>query len=134
MTSSWLSAPFTSRVPYETWILPVHHHHAFEEDLTDWDRQLRFARILKSVIRRLGQVAPAYHLVLHTSPNVNAKFEKTGLWRSLTEDFHWHCEILPVVQTESKSYSIKEVCYNSLLPEVAAEELRKVEGETEVKR
>jgi UDPglucose--hexose-1-phosphate uridylyltransferase len=120
--------PFASRVPYETWILPVHHHHAFGKDVTDWDRQLRLARILKSVIRRLGQVAPAYHLVLHTSPNVNAKFEKTGLWRSLTG------EILPVVQTESKSYSIKEVYYNSLLPEVAAEELRKVEAETEVKR
>ena len=35
-------------------------------------------------------------------------------------------EILPVVASTAKSYSLKEVYYNSLLPEVAAEELRRV--------
>lgn len=126
--------PFASRVPYETWVLPAHHHHSFEEDLSSWERQLRFGRFLKSILRRLESVAPAYHLVLHSSPNVNAKWEKSGHWQSLTEDFHWHFEILPASLAKSKSYSVKEVYYNSLLPETAAEELRKVGIETEVSR
>ena len=118
--------PYASRVPYETWVLPVYHHHAFEEDLAPGDSQLRFARTLKSVLRRLEAVSSAYHLVLHTSPNVNAKFERTGHWQTITEDYHWHMEILPVVPAKSKSYSLKEVYYNPLLPETAARELRKV--------
>ena len=118
--------PFASRVPYETWLLPLDHHGAFEEHLASWDQQLRLARFLKSVLRRLESVAPAYHLVLHTCPNLNAKFEKAGNWQTVSEDYHWHFEILPVVAATSKSYSLKEVYYNSLLPEVAAEELRSV--------
>jgi UDPglucose--hexose-1-phosphate uridylyltransferase len=125
--------PFASRVPYETWILPSQHHCAFEEDVAQWQRQLHFARFLRSVLRRLESVASSYHLVLHTSPNVNAKFERSGNWRTLTEDYHWHFEILPVLPTKSKSYSLKEAYYNSLLPEVAAGELRKAGVEAEVK-
>jgi len=117
--------PFASRVPYEIWVLPLHHHCAFEEDLITWDRQVHFARFLKSLLRRLESVAPAYHLVLHTTPNVHAKFERSGHWRSLSEDFHWHFEILPVSRANGKSYSVKEVYYNSLLPEQAAEQLRR---------
>jgi UDPglucose--hexose-1-phosphate uridylyltransferase len=124
--------PFASRVPYETWVLPAAHHCAFEEDLSSWDRQLRLARLLKSVLRRLKSVAPAYHLVLHTSPNTNAKFERTNNWQTLADDYHWHFEILPVIPSKSKSYSLKEVYYNSLLPEVAAQELRQAGAETAV--
>ncbi len=126
--------PFASRVPYETWILPVSHHCAFEEDLTSWDRQLDLARTLKSFIRRLESVAPAYHLVLHTCPNVTAKYERPDNWKTVAEDYHWHFEILPVIPTRSKSYSVKEVYYNSLLPEVAAEELRSLGVAAEVSR
>jgi UDPglucose--hexose-1-phosphate uridylyltransferase len=118
--------PFASRVPYETWILPAHHHCAFEEDVTAWETQVHLSRFLKSILQRLEAVAPAHQLVLHTAPNVKAKFERSGHWQSLSEDFHWHFEILPVLQSSSKSYGIKEVYYNSLPPEVAAEELRKV--------
>ncbi len=59
--------PFASRVPHETWVLPIHHHCSFEEDLVTWDRQLRFARFLKSILRRLESVAarlslgPSHH-------------------------------------------------------------------------
>lgn len=121
--------PFASRVPYELWVLPADHHSSFEEDLTAWDRQVHFARFLKSILLRVEAVAPAYHLVLHTSPNIHAKFERSDHWRTLAEDFHWHFEILPVIQSKSKSYSVKEVYYNSLLPEQAAAELRSVGSE-----
>ena len=119
--------PFASRAAYETWILPINHHCAFEEDVTSWDRQLRLARFLKSILRRLETVAPAYHLVLHSAPNVRAKFERTGIWRTLADDYHWHIEILPISGQQSKSYSAKGVYYSSLPPEVAAERLRGVQ-------
>jgi UDPglucose--hexose-1-phosphate uridylyltransferase len=122
--------PFASRVPYETWVLPTDHHCAFEEDLNSWDRQLRLARLLKSILQRLKSVAPAYHLVLHTSPNINAKYERATNWQTIADDYHWHVEILPVIPSKSKSYSLKEVYYNSLLPEVAAQELRQAGTET----
>lgn len=125
--------PFASRVPYETWVAPVYHHHSFEEDITGWDVQLHFARFLKSTLRRLEAIRPDYHLVLHTSPNTGAKFEKTGNWQTLAADYHWHVEILPVTASVARSYGVKEVYYNSLLPEIAAQELRDVREESEVK-
>jgi UDPglucose--hexose-1-phosphate uridylyltransferase len=117
--------PFASRVPYETWVMPVYHHCAFEEDVTSPDKQLPLVRLLKSTLRRLSSVAKAYHLVLHTSPNLHAKPSHPGQWRSLVEDYHWHIEILPIIPGKSKSYSFKEVYLNALPPpEVAAKELR----------
>jgi UDPglucose--hexose-1-phosphate uridylyltransferase len=126
--------PFASRVPYETWVLPVNHHASFEENLIFHDQQFHFARFLRRVLRRLEQVASAYHLVVHTSPNVAFRPEPPGNWQSLAEDYHWHFEILPILPTKSKSYSLKEVYYNSMLPEAAARELRKLDPETDRKR
>ena len=48
-------------------------------------------------------------------------------WRSIAEDYHWHIEILPIVEQRSKSYSIKEVYFNGTLPEDAAERLRQLD-------
>jgi UDPglucose--hexose-1-phosphate uridylyltransferase len=81
--------------------------------------------LLGRVLRRLEKVASAYHLVVHTAPNTrNKKGELAGYWKTLAEDFHWHIEILPIVEKRSKSYSIKEVYFNGVLPEQAAERLR----------
>lgn len=116
--------PFASRVPYETWVLPVYHHCHFEEDVVSEDKQVQLARFLKTILQRLESVTPEYHLVLHSSPNTSAKFEIPGTWETLSEDYHWHLEILPVVASRSKSYSLKEVYYNPLAAETAAKELR----------
>lgn len=119
--------PFASRVPYETWVLPTQHHCSFEEDLNSWEKQFHFARFLKGILQRLEALAPAHQFVLHTSPNIQAKFDRTGHWQTLGDDYHWHLEILPVLRATSKSYSIKEVYYNSLAPEAAAKDLRNVD-------
>jgi len=118
--------PFAARVPYETWLLSLKHHCSFEEDLAAWDDQILFARLLKSVLRRLESVAPTYHLVLHSSPNLSAKFQRHDIWQTLRDDYHWHVEILPIIPSKAKSYALKEVYYNSLLPEAAAQTLRAV--------
>ena len=78
--------------------------------------------------RRLEKVAPAYHMVVHTAPSTRSKKgELAGYWKTLADDFHWHIEILPIVETKSKSYSIKETNFNAVLPEQAAEQLRGID-------
>jgi len=73
-------------------------------------------------------VAPAFHLVVHTAPNTrNKKGELAGYWKTLADDYHWHIEIMPILEKRSKSYSIKEVYFNSFLPEQAAEQLRSMD-------
>ncbi len=119
--------PYASRVPYEIWLLHRRHNHAFEQPRPGSNRR-NLAALLGRTLRRLEKFAPAYHLVVHTSPNTRRKKpELADYWKTLADDFHWHIEILPIVQTRSKSYSIKEVYFNAMLPELAAEYLRNLD-------
>jgi UDPglucose--hexose-1-phosphate uridylyltransferase len=116
--------PYASRVPYEIWLLHRKHNHLFEQPHSGSNRK-NFAVLLGRVLRRLEKVSPAFHLVVHTAPNTRSKKgELAGYWKTLSEDFHWHIEILPIVEKRSKSYSIKEVYFNGVFPEQAAERLR----------
>jgi UDPglucose--hexose-1-phosphate uridylyltransferase len=101
--------PFASRVPFELW--------------------LQSRALLGRSLRRLEQVSTAYHLVVHTSPNTITPKSMLvpSYWRTIAEDFHWHIEILPIVEQRSKSYSIKEVYFNAMMPEQAAERLRQID-------
>ncbi len=122
--------PYASRVPYEVWLLHRRHNHLFEQPRPSSNRR-QLAALLSRVLRRLEKVAPAYHLVVHTAPNtLSKKGELAGYWKTLSDDFHWHIEILPILEKRSKSYSIKEVYFNSLLPEQAAEQLRSLDPNT----
>jgi UDPglucose--hexose-1-phosphate uridylyltransferase len=116
--------PYASRVPFELWLMGRRHSHVFEQPQSSSGRR-HFAALLGRVLRRLAHVTGTYHLVLHTAPNViTPKGEIVSYWSTIAEDFHWHFEILPIVEQRSKSYSIKEVYFNALLPEQAAERLR----------
>jgi len=116
--------PYASRVPFETWLIPRAHNHQFEAPLQGENRR-HLATLLGRTLRRLMQVSPSYHMVLHTTPNtLQTKGELSEYWRTIAGDYHWHIEILPIVEQRSKSYSIKEVYFNGMLPEEAAERLR----------
>jgi len=116
--------PYASRVPYEVWIMHRKHNQLFEQPRPGSNRR-QLAALLGRVIRRLEKIAPAYHMVVHTGPNTkNKKGELAGYWKTLADDYHWHIEIMPIVETRSKSYSIKEVYFNGELPEAAAQHLR----------
>jgi UDPglucose--hexose-1-phosphate uridylyltransferase len=116
--------PYASRVPYEVWVMHRKHNQLFEQPRPGSNRR-QLAALLGRVIRRLEKIAPAYHLAVHTAPNTkNKKGELAGYWKTLADDYHWHIEIMPIVERRSKSYSIKEVYFNSELPEGAAEHLR----------
>jgi UDPglucose--hexose-1-phosphate uridylyltransferase len=116
--------PYASRVPYETWLMGSPHNSRFEiPDPTANRRDL--AALLGRVLRWLVHVAPAFHMVVHTSPSeFQTKGELSGYWRTLADDYHWHIEILPITAINSKSYGIKETYFNPLAPEIAAAQLR----------
>jgi UDPglucose--hexose-1-phosphate uridylyltransferase len=119
--------PYASRVPYETWIIPRTHSHQFEF-LSPNEKRLNLATLLGRTLRRLLQVTGSYHMVVHTAPNtLQTKGELSDYWATIAGDYHWHIEILPIVETRSKSYSIKEVYFNGTLPEQAAERLRQLD-------
>ncbi|HYL84697.1 MAG TPA: DUF4931 domain-containing protein [Candidatus Angelobacter sp.] len=116
--------PYASRVPYEIWLMHRRHNHLFEQPRPGSNRR-QLGALLGRVLRRLEKVAPAFHLVVHTAPGTqNKKGEMAGYWKTLADDYHWHIEILPIVEKRSKSYSIKEVYFNAELPEQAAANLR----------
>jgi len=116
--------PYASRVPYEVWLLHKKHNHLFEQPKPNANR-MQLAALLGRVLRRIEKITLNYHLVLHTAPNTSSyKGELANYWTTIADDYHWHIEILPIVESRSKSYSIKEVYFNPLEPEAAAEQLR----------
>ncbi len=119
--------PYAGRVPYEVWIMPRSHNHQFEARHQGENRR-HLASLLGRTLRRLLQVSGSYHLVLHTAPNtLQTKGELSDYWRTIDGDYHWHFEILPIIQEQKKAYDIKEVYFNGTLPEKAAERLRQLD-------
>jgi len=119
--------PYASRVPYEVWLIPRTHNHQFESPVPGENRR-HLASLLGRTLRRLAQIAGSYHMVLHTAPNtLQTKGELSEYWKTIAGDYHWHIEILPIVEKTSKSYSIKEVYFNGILPEDAAAKLRQLD-------
>ena len=116
--------PYASRVPYETWIMPKTHNHQFE---TPHPGEMRrhLGTLLGRTLRRLLKLTSSFHMVVHTAPNNRqTKGELSEYWRTIEGDYHWHFEILPILEHQNKSYSLKEVYFNGTLPEGAASRLR----------
>ena len=122
--------PYASRVPFEIWLIPRTHNSQFETPSPAENRR-HLAILLGRTLRRLMQVARSYHMVLHTAPStLQTKGELSEYWQTIAGDYHWHIEILPILETRSKSYSIKEIYFNATLPEQAAERLRQMDPAT----
>jgi UDPglucose--hexose-1-phosphate uridylyltransferase len=122
--------PYASRVPFETWLIPRTHNFQFETPSPAENRR-HLAILLGRTLRRLMQVARSYHMVVHTAPStLQTKGELSEYWQTIAGDYHWHIEILPILETRSKSYSIKEIYFNATLPEQAAERLRQMDPAT----
>lgn len=107
-------APFASRVPFETWLMPRDHSPRFEEG-TDETLHLLAAQI-KSVMARIDWALerPACNFVLHTAP----------LSGEGDTAFHWHLEILPRVTRYSGLEWGSGMHRNPVSPEEAARALR----------
>jgi UDPglucose--hexose-1-phosphate uridylyltransferase len=117
--------PYAPRVPYETWIMPRSHESSFERTgssrvgtLTD------LAALLRRTLHRIRTVTEAFHLVLHTSPNSQHPSATLGYWKTLDDDYHWHIEILPILEAKARSYTFKEIYYSPVTSETAVQRLR----------
>lgn len=120
--------PYASRVPFETWVLPRKHNYQFEHPRAE-ARRRNFATLTGRMLRRLEQISDAYHMVLHTSPNTLVKRAGPAEhWKTIAEDYHWHLEIMPILPSGSRSYALKEVYFNGILPEDSAKRLRALEA------
>ena len=107
-------APYASRVPFETWLMPRDHSPRFEE-ATDATLEV-LASTLKSVMARIDWALerPACNFVLHTAP----------LSGEADAAFHWHLEILPRVTRFSGLEWGSGIWRNPVSPEEAAQVLR----------
>lgn len=78
-------APFASRFPFETWIVPRAHQAAFEH--IGKEAYASLARILKGTLQRIEVLLsnPPYNFVLH-----NAPFREGNAL-----EYHWRLEITP---------------------------------------
>jgi UDPglucose--hexose-1-phosphate uridylyltransferase len=107
-------APYASRVPFETWLIPRDHAPRFE-DATD-DTLHAVAATFKSVMAKVDWALerPAYNCVLHTAP----------LAGDADAAFHWHLEIIPRVTRFSGLEWGSGVHRNPVAPEEAASVLK----------
>jgi UDPglucose--hexose-1-phosphate uridylyltransferase len=117
--------PYAPRVPYETWIMPRNHEASFERTGTSRTGGVTdLASLLRRTLQRIRTVTDQFHLVLHTSPNSHHRSETLGFWKTLEDDYHWHIEIMPIVEAKAKSYTFKEVYYSPVTSETAVRRLR----------
>lgn len=110
-------APFASRFPFETWILP-REHLSFYEDLTAGMAD-NLARLFRDLLRRMDKILdqPPYNFYLHTAP-FNGKFPQTQ------EYFHWHFEVMPILTQVAGFEKGSGFYINPTPPEEAAQFLR----------
>ena len=108
-------APFASRSPFETWILPQVHQASF--DAISDAGLLAMAKTLKTVLAKIKKALgnPSYNFMIHTGP----------LGAKETDSFHWHVEIIPCL-TQVAGFELGTGFYlNPTPPEMAAEILRR---------
>ncbi len=116
--------PYAPRVPYETWILPRSHEAAYERTATSRPGSITdLAALLRHTLQRIRTLSEAFHLVLHTSPNDQHPSGALGYWETLADDYHWHIEILPILEAKGKSYTFKETYYSPVTSETAVKRL-----------
>lgn len=107
-----LLAPFSSRLPYQQWIVPMSHAPNFT-DLGDHDRQ-ELAGILGAALRATKRVLP------DASFNWSLQQEENDL----DPRFHWYLEIQPRI-TSIGGFELATGAYINIVdPSIAAERLR----------
>lgn len=117
-------APFASRFTHEVWILPRKHSVDFE-NMSD-ARGQNLAVLLKEVLLRLKILLgdPPYNFILHSGPNRTKR--RGAAWKTLSDDYHWHIEIMPRYTRIDGLEWGTGLYINATTPEEAAASLRQV--------
>lgn len=124
-------APYASRVPFETWIVPKQHRPSFEDGSAPEYQAL--AGALRVALRKLYLALddPCYSFLLHNAPFADRpQFLPSvshGPYQDRWDFYHWHIEILPTIgRGLGAEWGLG--CYiNPTPPEEAAHYLRELE-------
>jgi len=119
-----LFCPYASRSPFEQMIVPKRQCPDFH-GISDQEIS-QLADVLKNGLQKLNRALnhPAYNLVLTTAPTRTSRRDQ---WNTIDHDFRWHIEIVPRLY-HSGGFELATGCHvNTVLPETAAEYLRKIE-------
>ena len=110
-------APYASRFPFETWILPREHQADFGE-LAAGD-VLPFAQALHATLGRLNACLynPPYNFIIHTLPYK----------RESRHAYHWHVEIIPSLSRVAGFEWGSGFYINPIVPEEGARFLRETQ-------
>jgi UDPglucose--hexose-1-phosphate uridylyltransferase len=110
-------APYASRFPFETWIIPKNHNSHYENiQKTEVDE---LGTVIKTILLKLEHALdkPAYNYIIHTSP-----FDTQAL-----PHYHWHIEVIPRL-TRVAGFEWGTGFYiNPVPPEQAADFLKETE-------
>jgi UDPglucose--hexose-1-phosphate uridylyltransferase len=109
-------APYASRFPFETWILPKAHNPFFED--AQKHEYVNLSKLMRDLFHRVEKVLmnPPYNLIIHSSP----LREADGRY------YHWHIEVMPKL-THVAGFEWGSGFYiNPTPPEEAARYLRDV--------
>ncbi|UCF73298.1 MAG: galactose-1-phosphate uridylyltransferase [Deltaproteobacteria bacterium] len=112
-------APFFSRSPFETWILPKKHRASFAKISTLEKRDL--AGVLINILSRLyhGLDDPDYNYMIHSAP----------YQEDPADYYHWHVQILPKLY-EVAGFELGSGIYlNSTCPEENAQYLKEIRAD-----
>jgi len=115
--------PFAPRFPFEVWIYPKKHSCAYAD--ISKEEMMDFSRSLRNTLQRISKTldTPPYNYILYTAPN---RVPRRGHWHTLSDDFHWHLEIMPRL-TRVAGFEWGSGFYiNPTPPEDAAKHLRDV--------
>jgi UDPglucose--hexose-1-phosphate uridylyltransferase len=109
-------APFASRFPFETWILPTRHNSSFEDIEQEEIKEL--AKVFRDTMIKIEKVLnnPPCTFILHSSPFAQ---------RNIPE-YHWHIEIMPIVVHIAGFEWGSGFYINPMPPEKAVKEMQKV--------
>jgi UDPglucose--hexose-1-phosphate uridylyltransferase len=112
-------APWASRLPFETWLLPRQHASRFEEAPRQEFESL--ARVLKSLIARMNRAleSPPFNLIVHSAPFTDD---------NLGPFYHWHVEVMPKLARVAGFEWGTGFYINPTSPEEAAQVLRAAQG------
>jgi UDPglucose--hexose-1-phosphate uridylyltransferase len=111
-------APYASRVPFETWVLPRSHASRYEDAPRNILEGL--AGMLKQLVARIDKALekPPYNLIVHSAPLQEGN--------AADAYFHWHVELMPRISRIAGFEWGSGFYINPTSPEEATEVLRAV--------
>jgi len=108
-------APYASRLPFETWILPKKHTSSYKPTEKGFATLSEILQILLQALDKLLNIPP-YNYIIHTS-----SFEDEE-----NEYYHWHMEIIPKL-TKIAGFEWGTGFYiNPTPPEIAAKFMKEI--------